>query len=167
MSRIILRQERRPPRTFFIPAVSDPLGPNFGSQAIPRDGMPRRGLNRHLASNRSVLDLPAALLVELGCAFPWPALVSVVGTGSSGGARQQHGGKSTPSTICLLPATGPSWARQRDKWGLTALFWMALACVASVAALIMILRHRHRRSGSHGAEPRRTGAAFDRSGPIA
>jgi MFS family permease len=96
------------------------------------------GLIAILASHRSVLDLPAALLVGLGYAFPWPALASVVVGKVAVAERAMALGALNAFYDLFVAASSAIAGAAAGRWGLTAPFWMALACVASAAALVMI-----------------------------
>jgi MFS family permease len=96
------------------------------------------GLIIVLASHRSVLDLPAALLVGLGYAFPWPALASVVVGHVPVAERATALGALNAFYDLFVAASSAIAGAAAGRWGLTAPFWMALASVGTAAALVMI-----------------------------
>jgi MFS family permease len=96
------------------------------------------GLTAILASHRSVMDLPAALLVGLGYAFPWPALASVVVGRVSVAERATALGALNAFYDLFVAASSAIAGAAAGRWGLTAPFWMALACVGIAVALVII-----------------------------
>jgi MFS family permease len=96
------------------------------------------GLIAVLASQRSALDLPAALLVGLGYSFPWPALATVVVGKVPVTERATALGALNAFYDLFVAASSAIAGAAAGRWGLTAPFWMALACVGSAAALVMI-----------------------------
>jgi hypothetical protein len=71
------------------------------------------GLIAIVASHTSVLDIPAALVVGLGYAFPWPALASVV-VGQVPVSERAAALGALTSMICLSPAVRRLPERQRN-----------------------------------------------------
>jgi MFS family permease len=96
------------------------------------------GLIAILASQRSALDLPAALLVGLGYAFPWPALATVVVGRVPVSGRATALGALNAFYDLFVAASSAIAGAAAGRWGLTAPFWMALACVGIAATLVMI-----------------------------
>jgi MFS family permease len=96
------------------------------------------GLIAILASHRSMMDLPAAMLVGLGYAFPWPALASVV-VGQVPVAERATALGALNAFYDLFVAVSSAIAgAAAGRWGLTAPFWIALACVGGAAGLMVI-----------------------------
>ena len=96
------------------------------------------GLIAILAGHSSVLDLPAASLVGLGYAFPWPALATVVVGQVPVAERAAALGALNAFYDLFVAASSAIAGAAAGRWGLTAPFWMALACVGGAAALVMI-----------------------------
>jgi MFS family permease len=95
------------------------------------------GLIAILASHRSVLDLPAALLVGLGYAFPWPALATVVVGQVPVAERATALGTLNAFYDLFVAASSAIAGAAAGRWGLTAPFWMALASVGGAATLVI------------------------------
>jgi MFS family permease len=96
------------------------------------------GLIAILAGHSSVLDLPAASLVGLGYAFPWPALATVVVGQVPVAERAAALGALNAFYDLFVAASSAIAGAAAGQWGLTAPFWMAIACVGSAAALVVI-----------------------------
>jgi MFS family permease len=96
------------------------------------------GLIAVLTSHRPMLDLPAALLVGLGYAFPWPALATVVVGQVPVAERAMALGALNAFYDLFVAASSAIAGAAAQRWGLTAPFWMALACVGCAVALVMI-----------------------------
>jgi MFS family permease len=96
------------------------------------------GLIAILAGHNSVLALPAASLVGLGYAFPWPALATVVVGQVPVAERAAALGALNAFYDLFVAASSAIAGAAAGQWGLTAPFWMALACVGSAAALVVI-----------------------------
>lgn len=112
------------------------------------------GLAVILAGLGPRLDVPAALLVGLGYAFPWPALASVVVAqvpiterGSALGALNAF--------YDLFVAAGSALAgAAAGRWGLAAPFWIALGCVALATVMVFgtgMGAKEHERTRAFGA----------------
>jgi len=96
------------------------------------------GLIAILAGHNSVLALPAASLVGLGYAFRWPALATVVVGQVPVAERAAALGALNAFYDLFVAASSAIAGAAAGQWGLTAPFWMALACVGSAAALVVI-----------------------------
>jgi predicted MFS family arabinose efflux permease len=96
------------------------------------------GLIAILAGHSSVLALPAASLVGLGYAFPWPALATVVVGQVPVTERAAALGALNAFYDLFVAASSAIAGAAAGQWGLTAPFWMALACVGSAATLVVI-----------------------------
>ena len=96
------------------------------------------GLMAIAVSSSSVIDLAASLLVGLGYSFPWPALASLVV--SQVRVSERAAALAALNTFYDIFVAG-SYAiagAAAQRWGLTAPFWLALASVASAAALVLL-----------------------------
>ena len=89
-----------------------------------------------LVRNRA-FDVPAALLVGLGYSFPWPALASVVVTRVSVAERAAALGALTAFYDLFVAGSSALAGFVAGHWGLTSVFWMALAC-AFVSAVMVV-----------------------------
>ena len=96
------------------------------------------GLIAIAAGHNSVLDLPAAMLVGLGYAFPWPALASVVVGQVPVTERAAALGALNAFYDLFVAGSSAVAGAAAGHWGLTAPFWMALTCVGGAAALVLI-----------------------------
>jgi MFS family permease len=96
------------------------------------------GLTAIIASHSSVLDLPAALLVGLGYSFPWPALASVVVGQVPIAERASALGALNAFYDLFVAASSAIAGAAAQRWGLTAPFWLALACVGGAVAMMWI-----------------------------
>lgn len=96
------------------------------------------GLLAIAAGRRSVLDLPAALLVGLGYSFPWPALASVVVGEVPASERAAALGALNAFYDLFVAGSSAVAGAAAGRWGLAAPFWIALACVAIATALVVI-----------------------------
>jgi MFS family permease len=96
------------------------------------------GLIAILYGRSAMLDLPAASLVGLGYAFPWPALATVVVDQVPVAERAAALGAFNAFYDLFVAASSAIAGAAAGHWGLTAPFWMALACVAGAAALVVI-----------------------------
>ena len=95
------------------------------------------GLVAIIASRSSLLDLPAALLVGLGYSFPWPALASVVVGQVPVSERAAALGALNAFYDLFVAASSAIAGAAAGRWGLTAPFWIALACVLAATALVV------------------------------
>ena len=96
------------------------------------------GLTAIVAGHSSMLDLPAALLVGLGYAFPWPALASVVVGQVPVSERAAALGALNAFYDLFVAGSSAIGGAAAEHWGFTAPFWMALACVGGAAAMVLI-----------------------------
>jgi MFS family permease len=96
------------------------------------------GLIVIIAGHGSALDLPAASLVGLGYAFPWPALAVVVMGQVPVSERATALGAFNAFYDLFLAVSSAIAGAAAGQWGLTAPFWIALACVVGAAALVVI-----------------------------
>lgn len=96
------------------------------------------GLLAIAAGNRSFLDLPAALLVGLGYSFPWPALASVVVSQVGVSERAAALGALNAFYDLFVAGSSAVAGAAAGRWGLTAPFWIALACVGAATALLVL-----------------------------
>jgi len=85
-----------------------------------------------------LLDMPAALLVGLGYSFPWPALASVVVGQVPVSERAAALGALNAFYDLFVAGSSAVAGAAAGYWGLTAPFWIALACVGGAAALVLI-----------------------------
>jgi len=119
--------------------LPDRMGPRGTAAQLVRGlCVPRGGLDRHPGRHNSVLALPAASLVGLGYAFPWPALATVVVGQVPVAERAAALGALNAFYDLFVAASSAIAGAAAGQWGLTAPFWMALACVGSAAALVVI-----------------------------
>ncbi len=88
----------------------------------------------------SALDLPAALLVGLGYSFPWPALASVVVGRVPAAERAAALGALTAFYDLFVAASSAVAGAVAGHWGLSAVFWLALACACGAAVLVAFTR---------------------------
>jgi MFS family permease len=95
------------------------------------------GLIAIIFSRSSFLDLPAALLIGLGYAFPWPALASVVVAQVSVSERAAALGALNAFYDLAVAASSAAAGAAAGHWGLTAPFWIALACVCIAITMLM------------------------------
>ena len=107
------------------------------------------GLIAIAAGHSSVLDLPAAMLVGLGYSFPWPALASLVVGQVPVSERAAALGALNAFYDLFVAGSSAVAGAAAGHWGLTAPFWMALACVGGAAALVLITG-----MGAHREQPR-------------
>ena len=96
------------------------------------------GLIAIAGGKSSVLDLPAALLVGLGYSFPWPALASVVVGQVPVSERAAALGALNAFYDLFVAGSSAAAGAAAERWGLTAPFWMALACVGCATVLVLI-----------------------------
>jgi MFS family permease len=96
------------------------------------------GLVAIAAGHSSALDLPAAMLVGLGYAFPWPALASVVVGQVPVSERAAALGALNAFYDLFVAGSSAIAGAAAEHWGLTAPFWMALASVGAAVALVQI-----------------------------
>jgi MFS family permease len=87
--------------------------------------------------HNSAFDIPAALLVGLGYAFPWPALASVVVSRVAVSERASALGALTAFYDLFVAASSAVAGAIAGHFGLTSVFWFAFACVP--AAVILTL----------------------------
>jgi MFS family permease len=96
------------------------------------------GLVAVAAGHSSLMDLPAALLVGLGYSFPWPALASVVVGQVPMSERAAALGALNAFYDLFVAGSSALAGAAAGRWGLTAPFWIALACVGGAVALVLI-----------------------------
>jgi len=95
------------------------------------------GLAAIALSSNAAVDLGASLLVGLGYSFPWPALASVV-VGQVRVSERAAGLAALNAFYDLFVAGSSAIAgAAADRWGLTAPFWLALACVACAMTVVV------------------------------
>jgi len=114
------------------------------------------GLTVIVAGGSSVLDLPAASLVGLGYAFPWPALASVVVGEVSASERAAALGALNAFYDLFVAGSSAVAGAAAGRWGLTAPFWIALACAIFAAAMVFLTgigAKRHTQSEQARHEP--------------
>ncbi len=98
------------------------------------------GLSALIAGrNGSALDVPASLLVGLGYAFPWPALASVVVGQVPATERASALGALNAFYDLFVAGSSAIAGAAAGKWGFTAPFWIALACVAFAVVLMHVV----------------------------
>ncbi|HEV2447484.1 MAG TPA: MFS transporter [Candidatus Sulfopaludibacter sp.] len=95
------------------------------------------GLLGIAAGRSSLFDLPASLLVGLGYSFPWPALASVVVGRVSASERAGALGALTAFYDIFVAASSAIAGAVAGHWGLTSVFWVALACMCGSVVLVL------------------------------
>jgi predicted MFS family arabinose efflux permease len=88
----------------------------------------------------SALDIPAALLVGVGYAFPWPALASVVVSQVAVSERASALGALNAFYDLFVAASSAIAGAAAGRWGFTAPFWIALTCIAIATVLVPVTR---------------------------
>jgi MFS family permease len=96
------------------------------------------GLTVIIFNSGTALDIPAALLVGIGYAFPWPALASVVVSQVSISERGSALGALNAFYDLFVAASSAIAGAAAGHWGFTAPFWIALAAVALATVLVPI-----------------------------
>jgi MFS family permease len=96
------------------------------------------GLTAIALGGSSWLDLPAASLIGLGYAFPWPALASVVVSKVSISERAAALGALNAFYDLFVAGSSAIAGAAAQHWGLTAPFWIALACAVGAAAMVLL-----------------------------
>jgi MFS family permease len=96
------------------------------------------GLTAIALVDNSWLDLPAASLIGLGYAFPWPALASVVVSKVSVSERASALGALNAFYDLFVAGSSAIAGAAAQHWGLTAPFWIALACAITAAAIVLL-----------------------------
>jgi MFS family permease len=86
----------------------------------------------------SALDLPAALLVGLGYAFPWPALASVVVSRVPASERAVALGALTAFYDLFVAGGSAIAGAVAGHWGLPSVFWLAFAAMCGALLLLLI-----------------------------
>jgi MFS family permease len=86
----------------------------------------------------AALDLPAALLVGLGYAFPWPALASVVVSRVHASERAVALGALTAFYDLFVAASSAIAGAVAGHWGLSSVFWLAFVSMWGAVALLFI-----------------------------
>ncbi len=94
------------------------------------------GLVAIAAGHAPILDIPAALLVGLGYSFPWPALASVVVARVPAAERGSALGALNAFYDLFVAASSAVAGAVAGRWGLDAVFWMALGSVGVAAAMV-------------------------------
>jgi len=107
------------------------------------------GLSLIIAARSSALELTAALLVGLGYAFPWPALASIVVGQVPVSERAAALGALNAFYDLAVAASSAVAGAAAGSWGLTAPFWIALACVGAAVVMVLItnVARTHRPGG--------------------
>jgi MFS family permease len=85
----------------------------------------------------SALDLPAALLVGLGYAFPWPALASVVVGLVPVSERAVALGALTAFYDLFVAGSSAVAGAVAGHWGLASVFWLAFASMWGAVILLL------------------------------
>jgi MFS family permease len=96
------------------------------------------GLIAIIANPASLFDLPAAMLVGLGYAFPWPALASVVVAQVRPSERAAALGALNAFYDLFVAASSALAGAAAGYWGFTAPFWIALVCVGTGSVLALL-----------------------------
>ena len=96
------------------------------------------GLTAIALGRSSWFDLPAASLIGLGYAFPWPALASVVVSKVSVSERASALGALNAFYDLFVAGSSAIAGAAAQHWGLTAPFWIALACAVGAAAMVLL-----------------------------
>jgi MFS family permease len=86
----------------------------------------------------SALDLPAALLVGLGYAFPWPALASVVVGRVAASERAVALGALTAFYDLFVAGSSAIAGAVAGHWGLPSVFWLAFAAMCGAVVLLLV-----------------------------
>lgn len=94
------------------------------------------GLIAIAIGHNSAVDVPASLVVGLGYSFPWPALASVVIGRVPATERAAALGALNAFYDLFLAGSSAIAGAVAQYWGLTSVFWMALACIG--AAVVMM-----------------------------
>ena len=111
------------------------------------------GLTAIAVGGSSWIDLPAASLIGLGYAFPWPALASVVVSKVSVSERATALGALNAFYDLFVAGSSAIAGAAAQHWGLTAPFWIALACAIGAAAMVLLT--------GMGAKPRILAQTYD------
>jgi len=96
------------------------------------------GLIAIAAGRSSAFDVPAALLVGLCYAFPWPALASVVVGRVPATERAAALGALTAFYDLFVAASSAIAGAVAGHWGFTSVFWFAFACACTAALLVAV-----------------------------
>ncbi|HUK16619.1 MAG TPA: MFS transporter [Bryobacteraceae bacterium] len=96
------------------------------------------GLLTIAIGSSSALDLPAALLVGLGYAFPWPALASVVVGLVPISERAVALGALTAFYDLFVAGSSAVSGAVAGRWGLASVFWLAFASMWGAVILLLI-----------------------------
>ena len=96
------------------------------------------GLLMIAVGGSSTLDLPAALLVGLGYAFPWPALASVVVGLVPVSERAVALGALTAFYDLFVAGSSAVAGAVAGHWGLASVFWLAFASMWGAVILLLI-----------------------------
>lgn len=83
------------------------------------------------------MDVPASLVVGLGYSFPWPALASIVVARVPVSERAAALGALNAFYDLFLAGSLAVAGAVAQYWGLTSVFWMAVACIGG--AVVMTL----------------------------
>lgn len=97
------------------------------------------GLIAIVAGLSSRFDVPAALLVGLGYAFPWPALASVVVGQVPVSERAAALGALNAFYDLFVAVSSAVAGAAAGRWGFAAPFWMALGAVGVAAAMVLTI----------------------------
>ncbi len=106
----------------------------------------------------SMLDLPAALLVGLGYAFPWPALASVVVGRVPASERAAALGALTAFYDLFVAGSSAVAGAIAGRWGFASVFWFAFGCSCFAALLVRVTRIEAER-GERESRPSEAGVA--------
>jgi MFS family permease len=86
----------------------------------------------------SAFDIPAAMIIGLGYALPWPALASAVVESVPASERAAALGALTAFYDIFVAASSAIAGAAAGSWGLQSVFWLALVCACCAAALVVI-----------------------------
>jgi MFS family permease len=95
------------------------------------------GLVSIALSPSSLLDIPAALLVGLGYAFPWPALAVVVVSRVRAEERASALGALTAFYDLFVAGGSAVAGAVAGHFGFASVFWMAFACMCASATILL------------------------------
>jgi MFS family permease len=96
------------------------------------------GLIAIAAGRSNAFDVPAALLVGLGYAFPWPALASVVVGRVPANERAAALGALTAFYDLFVAGSSAIAGAVAGHWGFTSVFWFAFGCACTAALLVAV-----------------------------
>jgi MFS family permease len=96
------------------------------------------GLVAIALSRSSLLDIPAALLVGLGYAFPWPALAVVVVARVQVWERASALGALTAFYDLFVAVSSAIAGAVAGHFGFASVFWLAFGCMCGSVVLVAV-----------------------------